>query len=304
MDNQSLPTELLRPIIEHLSDHVPSLLSVSLASPALRVEGQRLLFRTVALQKDKKTHITFLTAITTSSVLAPLVEEYQQVGLLDAEHKQEPLWGLTCRALQAMVNLKVFLFRALNGHPSVQILQECTFQLEVFRWRSYDDAEQLLKFFISQPNLRILRADWKGPELNTSGVCLGLQVLHGNRGTMNRFLPGRSITSLKWSPDQNESLLNSSIDHLSQEFHRIRFFSFGGQWGRPWLSLVIPHLRALEVFELIGLNFHEVRSTFFFFFATTLLISSRSSIGFPTFPNYGCSSFPIHRTAAGVVYCH
>jgi hypothetical protein len=30
--------------------------------------------------------------------------------------------------------------------------------------------------------------------------------------------------------------------------------------GRPWLNIVIPHFRALEVLELIGLNFHEVCS--------------------------------------------
>jgi hypothetical protein len=195
-------------------------------------------------------------------VLAPLVEEYHQVDLLDAEHKQEPLWELTCCALQAMVNLKVLFFGALKSHPSIQILRECTFQLEVFGWESRDDAEQLLEFLITQPNLRILRAEWKGPELNTSGVCPRLQVLHGNRGMMNAFLPVRGITSLKWSPDQEESPFNRPIDHLSQEFHRIRFFSFGGHFGRPWL-LVIPQLRALEVLELIGLNFLEVCSNFF-----------------------------------------
>jgi hypothetical protein len=52
MDNQNLPLELLRPIIEHLNDDLPSLLAVSLVSSALRVEGQRLLFRTVALSEN------------------------------------------------------------------------------------------------------------------------------------------------------------------------------------------------------------------------------------------------------------
>ena len=62
MDNQNLPLELLRPIIEHLNDDLPSLLAVSLASPALRVEGQRLLFRT-ALSENVDVHIKFLTVI-------------------------------------------------------------------------------------------------------------------------------------------------------------------------------------------------------------------------------------------------
>ena len=38
----------------------------------------------------------------------------------------------------------------------------------------------------------------------------------------------------------------------------------------------------------------------------TLLIkhTSRSFSGFPTFPGYACSSFPIQRTVPGEVYCH
>lgn len=260
MDNQNLPLELLRPIIEHLNDDLPSLLAVSLASPALRVEGQRLLFRT-ALSENVDVHIKFLTVITSSTHLGHFVKEYHQVDLLDAEHKQEPLWGLTCRGLQAMANLKVLLFRALNGHPSAQMLKGCTFRLEVLKWECRDDAEQLYGFFLTQPTLRILKVEWRGPELNTSGISPGLQVLHGNRGTMNAFFPRRGITSLKWSPDREEPrLLNASIHHLSQEFHHIQFFSFGGPFGRPWLNIVIPHFQALEVLELIGLNFHEVRS--------------------------------------------
>ena len=127
MDNQNLPLELLRPIIEHLNDDLPSLLAVSLASPALRVEGQRLLFRT-ALWENVDVHIKFLTVMTSSTHLGHFVKEYHQVDLLDTEHKQEPLWGLTCRGLQAMANLpKVLLFHALNGHPSAQMLKGCTF---------------------------------------------------------------------------------------------------------------------------------------------------------------------------------
>jgi hypothetical protein len=136
----------LRPIIKHMNDDVQSLLAMSLASRALRVEAQQFLFRTVALLKDVDAHIKFLTIVTSSSLLASLVEEYRQFDLLDAKHHQEPLWGLTCRGLQAMINLKVLCFCAMNDHPSSQILRGCSFQLDVFRWESRDDAEQLLEF--------------------------------------------------------------------------------------------------------------------------------------------------------------
>jgi len=280
MNNQNLPLELLRPIIEHLNDDFPSLLAVSLASPALRVEGQRLLFRTVALSKNVDMHIKFLTVVTSSTLLGHFVEEYHQVDLLDVEQKREPLWGLTCRGLQAIVNLKVLLFRSLNGHPSAQILKEST-RVEVFGWECRDDAEQLYGFFLTQPNLRILKVEWKGSELNTSGISPGLQVLHGNRGTMNAFFPRRGVTSLKWSPDREESpLLNDSIHHFSQEFHLIQFFSFGGPFGRPWLNIVIPHFRALEILELIGLNFHEMCSNPSFCLHFSLITRPGASVAF------------------------
>jgi len=80
-----------------------------------------------------------------------------------------------------------------------------------------------------------------------------LQVLHGDQITINEFLPGRRITSLKWTPSEEE-LLNDSIDHLSEEFQHIQFFSFGGYSGRPRLDLLIRHLRAVEVLEFFGLE--------------------------------------------------
>jgi len=260
----SLPFDLLRPIVKHLNDDVQSLLAVSLASRALRVEGQRILFRTVALLKNVDAHIKFLAIVTSSNLLASLVEEYRQFDLLDAKHQQEPLWGLTCRGLQAMVNLKVLCFCAMHGHPSSQILRGCSFQLEVFRWvrwESRDDAGRLLEFLSTQPSLRVLAVEWMaGPELNTLGICPGLQVLHGNQGLLNAFLPGRRITSLMWSPAFQES--HSGLfknPKYPQEFHCIRYFSYGGFLGRAPLSVVLSHLRVLEVLELIALLYIEVR---------------------------------------------
>jgi phosphoribosylformylglycinamidine (FGAM) synthase-like amidotransferase family enzyme len=60
-------------------------------------------------------------------------------------------------------------------------------------------------FSPSQPSLRVLAVEWiVGPELNTLGICSGLQVLHGNKGLIDAFLPGQRITSLKWSPNVRE----------------------------------------------------------------------------------------------------
>ena len=139
---------------------------------------------------DKEAHIKFLTVIISSSLLAQHVEEFHQFRLLDPERQQEPLWDLTCRGLNAMINLKRFFFGASKSSPSATILRGCTFQLKTLRWENYRDAEQLLEFISSQPNLRFLGFTWIGPDLNTSGICPGLQVLHGGQRTIDAFLPG------------------------------------------------------------------------------------------------------------------
>ena len=143
----------------------------------------------------------------------------------------------------------------MNGHSS-RILRGCSFQLEVFRWESRDDAEQLFEFLPSQPSLCILAVEWIiiGPELNTLGICPGLRMLHENQGLLDSFLPGRGVTSLKWSPNAQELhyglFENPKYPH---EFRHLRYFSYGGFLSRAPLSVVHSHLRVFKVLELIGI---------------------------------------------------
>lgn len=83
---------------------------------------------------------------------------------------------------------------------------------------------------------------------------------HEDQRTIDAFLPGRSITSLKWRPHLEELQKDAPIYTPPQEFHHLRYFSYGGYSGRPLLSVVTPHLPALEVLELIGLYCIEVCS--------------------------------------------
>jgi len=279
-----IPPELLRLIIEHLRYDRKSLLAVSLASHLLRVEGQRILFRTMGFLKDKEIHIKFLTVIISSSLLAQHVEEFFQFRLLNPEHQEEPLWELTCRGLNAMVNLKHLFFGAVNGLPCAQILRGCTFHLEILKWENYRDAEQLLQFLPTQTDLRILGVTWSHPELNTSGICPKLQVLHGDQITMDAFLPGRTITSLKWSPELEELRIDAPIYTPPQEFRHLRYFSFGGFCGRPLLSVVLCHLPVLEVLELVGLHFIEVGLNFSLLFVPLIKHTPRNLGGLPKSP--------------------
>ena len=123
------------------------------------------------------------------------------------------------------------------------------------------------------PRLHTLRVVWKRAELDTSGICPRLQVLHGDLFTINAFLPGRRVTSLKWTPSIDELPLHDSIDHLSEEFQHIRFFSFGGAGAHPWLNLVICHLRAVEVLEIVGFGSLAVQVFEQFFSATMYTFS-------------------------------
>jgi hypothetical protein len=303
MPMDSIPSEIFRPIIEHLNHDRESLLAVSLASHLLRVEGQRMLFRTMDCPTNKETHIKFLTVIISSSLLAQHVKEFFQFGLLNPEHQQEPLWELTCRGLNAMVNLKHLVFSAFHDSPCAQILRGCTFRLEILKWGNFRDAEQLLEFLPTQTDLRILEVMLSSPELNTSDICPRLQVLHGDQGAMDAFLPGRTITSLKWSPDLEELRIDAPIYTPPQEFHHLRYFSFGGFCGRPPLSVVLGHLPVLEVLELIGLHFVEVGFNFSLLFVLLIKHTPRNLGGLPKSPYYGCSSLPTHRPL-GDVCCH
>ena len=266
---KSLPLELLRPIVGHLKYDYHALLAVSLASRELRVEGQRILFRRMILPMDKEAQIKFLTAITSSTVLAEYVEEFQQYELVDPAHqeKSEPLWSLTCRGLQAMVNLKYLPFRAAFGRSCAEILRGCTFQLEILRWENYDDAEHLFEFLKSQQKLRVLGFTWSNSEhleLNPSGICPGLQVLHGDQQSIDAFFPGRHISSLRWSADLEELRIGRPIYTPPQEFDYLRYLSLGGFGGRPLLSVVCRCVPVLEVLELVGLYAVEVCLIAFF----------------------------------------
>jgi hypothetical protein len=197
MPIKNIPPELFRPIVEYLDDDSESLLSISLASRVLRGEGQRILFRTMYLPIDMEAHIKFLTAVTSSSLLARYVEEFQQFELLDTEHQQEPLWELTCRGLNAMVNLKYLLFQALNSLPCAHILRGCTFRLEILRWQNDRDEEQLLEFLTTQPNLRILGVTWTIPTLKH------LWYLSWTSGTSRKSKSDRRISPGEVLPPSN-----------------------------------------------------------------------------------------------------
>ena len=256
----NIPLELYRPTVLHLDQDRPSLLAVCLASRRLNAEGKRVLYRRMDISQNAETaHMLFFTTILSQKPLALLVEEYRQPNDgFPRYFRKDPLWDLVHHGLKAMVNLKWLsletLDQASNRRRFVEILRGCAFQLEFFEWYnvSHDEETDFLEFLASQPRLRVLLL----PGLKNTSTPIPprprLETLRGNRCVMDAFLPGRRIVSLKWMSDHwNEHF--DSIAPLSQSLKEINFLSLGGSFGiRPSLVLLCPHLRSLEVLELIA----------------------------------------------------
>jgi hypothetical protein len=215
------------------------------------------------ISRDAKTaHILFFTTILSQTRLALLVEEYcQPDDGFPRYWLKDFLWDLVHHGLQAMVNLKWLSLKmmddALDGHPFVELLRGCTFQLEFLEWYNVNREEEpeFLEFLASQPRLRALVLPGsKG--ISTSippSTCPRLEILHGDRRAMEAFLPDRRIVSLKWIAGPNERFV--SITPLSQSFKEIRFLSLGELlYRRPSLNLLCFHLQSLEVLQLDELD--------------------------------------------------
>jgi hypothetical protein len=257
-----IPPELYRPIVLHLHRDRPSLLAVSLASRTLNAEGQRVLYRTMDISSDAQTtHTLFLKTILSHVRLALLVKEYRQPKNI-LRSREDPLWDLLHRGLQAMVNLKrLFLEAPSYGCPSLDIVRGCTFQLDLLQWYNASDLNEeepeFLEFLASQPRLRSLSIRLKNISTPIPpSICPTLEILHGDQVAMKAFLPERRIASLAltWMPNPNEPFDNCNFAILSQSLKELKFLSWGGFCDRPSLNILCPHLQSLEVLELVGLH--------------------------------------------------
>ena len=260
------PPELFRLIIQHLSDDRQALCAISLVCKILQEEGQRQLYRKIISPRGAGIHIEFLKCILDNNRLALLIHEYTQEGI--APHQRGTLlWDYLCRGLQAMVNLKVLKFCALDGQSSAEILSGCTFQLRSLVWGNRDDEGHLSKFLLSQHNLRGLDVDWAEDkrDLISRSCCPQLRVLCGDRGALETFLPGREITSLNWIPQPSFLYSSDSIhsfERLLPYLLRIRFLSFAEYYPRQseCIRSIIRFFPSVEVLklELLEVFSHDV----------------------------------------------
>jgi hypothetical protein len=265
-----LPAELFRPIIQYLSDDRQTLCAISVTSRMLQQEGQRALYKKMTHSINVDIHIKFLGTILENNRLALLVEEYCQDTVV--HYGKGILWDYLCRGLRAMVNLKILQFRAFGGHPASEILTGCTFQLKGLSWGSHSDENGLSDFILHQHDLEGLIVEWHEEKhhLIPPTSCPRLKVLRGNRGALETFLANRRLISVAWIP-QLEDSLDRSVEHLSSELGRLRFFAFGGYFDRPSFNSTYTYLHSVEVLELVGIR-DRVRDSL-------LIPSSRISSG-------------------------
>ena len=249
-----LPPELLRPIIYYLyaEGDCSSLYALSLTSKNLGSEGERLLYRNIILSNEGL-HTKFLTTMVASHQKALLVHSYSQDGPDFAGKRR--LWNLLTQSLKVMYNLTHLSFRPsfLTGTPD--LIREWGFQLRSLDCRGGHEASQVLWDFLgTQSSLRTLGVEWGSlsPALIAPSACPSLELLRGNRGTIENLLPGRHVTSLAWTPHPLDA--SSAIDHLAPSLHNLRALSFGGTTSRPSLNFFGYHLRSLEVLKLVDVK--------------------------------------------------
>lgn len=260
MTDLSIPSELYRPILTQIDVHDrKTLRSLALTSQLLNNEANRLLYRNFVSISNIDRHVLFFRTVVSSSRLAKLVESYKMDygpnHLLDIAH---PWWSLLLPALKALVNLKILSFSTFAGRPGIGLLKDCTFQLISLDWGNSATLAYLYPFLISQPSIRYLHIGsldrgriGNVPPPHPPQILQNLQALSGDYDIISKFLPGRELSSLRWSPSSPYSDVPiqefiSGSDALSH----VHTFTFGGR--NPLFSAVAPQLVKVVRLHLIN----------------------------------------------------
>jgi len=255
--NEYIPLELYRPIIETISDR-NTLLSLLLASRHLSTEAERILYRNVEWGDDWKpsdsdvvSQTLFFRTVIDCPRVARLVWRYRFSSdkfIVD----DDPYWTLFPVALRALVNLKELGYRRLGRAPTAHFLRGCTFQLVSLIWECYNDENELSVFLTGQEALEQLRVIWReecaGPP---ASALQNLSCLALFSGTIRTFLPGRTITRLRWQPNFDEPLPDI-IASISSALRNLHVLALDGPDIILSLSTIVDHLPNLRFLNLNG----------------------------------------------------
>jgi hypothetical protein len=241
------PFELYRPIVETITDQ-NTLLSLLLASRHLSMEAERILYHTIERDDpDLESHKLFFRTVIDCPRVARLVWRYHLFSMLLIVD-DDPYWTLFPAALRALVNLKELEFRNYREVPTVHVLRGCTFQLVSLIWECYDDENDLSVFLAGQEVLERLCVDYWGGECAgpPTSALQNLSFLAGTSDAIRTFLPGRTITRLRWHTYYDGPGLDvASISSALRNLHVLALD------GLDTLSTIVDYLPNLRFLELV-----------------------------------------------------
>ncbi|KAF4622524.1 hypothetical protein D9613_009631 [Agrocybe pediades] len=277
-----LPPELYQPIIQSIPPtDLHTLYNLCLTSKCIQYDAEKHLYARGVSQEhseDVPLHIRFLRTITQDTTRAERLAGYVKEYCIDSivHFEEDPLWSLLAAGLRRMVNLKSLDLRTFGGHPSGELLLGAPFRLRKLIWRNHSDEAHMRRILLEQTELVELGLDsqeqvfnlqnddaddsWDGKPLYDVSACPKLEVLRGNRYTIEALLPGRNVTRLCWIPDLEDVTFGplKPEQGMHEALARVKVFSLGGYFSRPSLELFVHSLREVEVLELLGLHPHEI----------------------------------------------
>jgi hypothetical protein len=247
--NEYIPLELYRPIVETISDR-NTLLSLLLASRHLSTEAERILYRNIEWGDAVLSQTLFFRTVINCPRVAQLVWRYHFFSnSLIAD--DNPYWTLFSAALRALVNLKELGFRRIGPAPAAHVLRGCTFQLVSLYWECHNDENELSLFLAGQEALERLYVVW-GRKCAGPPACAlqNLSFLAGTSGTIQAFLPGRTITRLRWYPYFGDQV--PDVASISSALRNLHVLALDGPVAHSSLSTIVDCLPNLRFLELVG----------------------------------------------------
>jgi hypothetical protein len=251
--NEYIPLELYRLIVETISDR-DTLLSLLLASRHLSTEAERILYHNIEWDDwDVVSQTLFFQTVIDCPRVARLVWRYHFFSnLLIVD--DDPYWTLFPAALRALVNLKELEFRNYGQAPTAHVLRGCTFQLVSLYWDCCNEENELSVFLAGQEVLERLCVDyWRGKCAGPPASALqNLSFLAGTSGTIQAFLPGRTITRLRWHPYFGDQV--PDVASISSALRNLHVLALDGRIAHSSLSTIVDYLPNLRFLELLGLR--------------------------------------------------
>ena len=257
--NEYIPLELYHLIVKTISDW-NTLLSLLLTSRHLSTEAEHILYHNVEWDDDDSkssdsdvvSQTLFLQTVIDCQRVTQLVWECHFVSHHLLIVDDDPYWTLFPMALCALVNLKELEFRNYGQAPLAHVLRGCTFQLVSLYWDCCHEENELSVFLAGQEVLEQLCVDyWRGKCAGPPAPTLqNLSFLAGTSGTIQAFLPGRTITRLRWCPYFGDQV--PDVASISSALHNLHVLALDGHYAHFSFSIIVDCLPNLRFLELVG----------------------------------------------------